>query len=229
MNNWNGLDFFIFLILALNTVRGISRGAGKELIAFMCLSAALIFSIKFTVPLSNFLSTSPLAVSVVQNKLVTNFFHSIGAGPLTIELLNQIMYSISLLICFVGVFAATEAAIVYSGYTERLSFVQAVAYRKIGGAIGFTRGYIISLVFLSILTLHIYKNNQSAFGSGFFSGSFFVNLFESQTEKLDEMISSQQPENYQELYQNQPYNEHNVIENLGRPTEEPTQDTQSGG
>lgn len=75
MNNWNGLDFFVFLILVLNTIRGMSRGAGKELIALMCLSAALIFSIKFTVPLADFLKTSPMMVSAVDNTFIRNFLH----------------------------------------------------------------------------------------------------------------------------------------------------------
>lgn len=219
MNTWNGLDFFIFLILALNTIRGMSRGAGKEIIALMCLSAALIFAIKFTVPLANFLYSSPIAISVIENKLIINFLHSIGAGPLTLGLLRHIMYSISLLICFVGVFSVTEACIAYSGYTESYSLSQAVFNRKIGGAIGFTRGYVISLLFLSIVTLHIFKDEHRVPGGDFISGSFFVNLFESQTRKLDEMIDSQRPENYQDLYKNKPYSEHDIIKHLSVPEE----------
>ncbi len=213
MNNWNGLDFFVFLILTLNTIRGMSRGAGKELIALMCLSAALIFSIKFTVPLTNFLNQSPMMIAAVDNTFIKNFLHTIGAGPLTLGLSQQLMYTISLLICFVSVFSITEACITISGYAESVSMTQAVVYRKVGAAIGFTRGYIITLVFLSILTQHIFKNDQTKF----VSGSFFVGLFDSQIKTFDAMIASQQPENYQELYKNQPVNEQEIIRGLSAP------------
>ena len=213
MNSWNGLDFFVFLILALNTIRGMSRGAGLEIIALMCLSAALIFSIKFTVPLTNFLNTSPLLTSVVDNWMVKNFMHAMGAGPLTLSLLHELMYTISLLICFVSVFSITEACIAFSGYTQSLSLSGAVVNRKIGAAIGFTRGYIITLIFLSILTEHIYKGGQSS-GSYFIRESFFVKLLENQTKKLDDVINSQNPENYQELYKDKPINEQQVIQQL---------------
>jgi|HubBroStandDraft_4_1064222.scaffolds.fasta_scaffold501578_2 hypothetical protein len=217
MNSWNGLDFFVFLILVLNTIRGMSRGAGKELIALMCLSVALIFAIKFTVPLADFLKTSPVMVSAVDNKFISNFLHTINAGPLTLRMVQELMYAISLLICFVSVFSVTEACITFSGYAESVTMMQAVAYRKIGAAIGFTRGYIISLIFLSILTLHIFHNEQNRF----VSGSFFVKLFDTQIKKFDDMIASQEPENYQELYKEQPVNEHEIIQHLGQPEETP--------
>lgn len=219
MNSWNGLDFFIFLILALNTMRGMSRGAGKEMIALMCLSAALIFAIKFTVPLASFFSKSPTLISVVENKFIASFLYSIGAGPLTLGLLNHVMYSLSLVICFVSVFSATEACIAYSGYAPSWSLTQAVVNRKIGSAIGFTRGYIITLLFLSILTLHIFKDEYRMPGGDFIAGSFFVKLFESQTRIFDEMIGSQQPENYQEIYKNKPVNEQHIIQQLNQPTD----------
>jgi len=219
MNSWNGLDFFVFLILVLNTIRGMSRGAGKELIALMCLSVALIFAIKFTVPLADFLKTSPMMVAAVDNKFIANFLHTIDAGPLTLRMVKELMYTISLLICFVSVFAITEACITFSGYAESVTMTQAIAYRKIGAAIGFTRGYIISLIFLSVLTLHIFDQSTK-----FISGSFFVNLLGPQIRKFDDMIASQQPENYQELYKDKPISEHGMINELsGQPEQQPPQ------
>ncbi len=215
MNNWNGLDFFVFLILVLNTILGLARGATREIISMMCLSAALIFSIVFTVPLTNFFNSSPLANAVVTSIFVQNFMAAIGAGPLTTYLLNQIMYSISLLICFVGVFCLCEAGLSVTGFVEFFSFPYAALNRKVGGALGFTRGYIICLIFLSILILHIYR--ASNIGGNFIGGSFFVNLFQSQIIKIDELISSQRPENYQQLYQNQPYNEQEIYKQLNKP------------
>lgn len=224
MNNWNGLDFFVFLILALNTIRGMSRGAAKELIALMCLSAALIFCIKFTVPVTNFMISSPTLSAVLESKFIENFFQSIGAGPLTADFLSQVSYSISLLICFVSVFSVTEACLIYSGVSESLSFSQALVSRKLGSAIGFIRGYIISLIFLSILSLHLYNTDENVPGSKFISGSFFVNLFSSQVKMLDNMIGSQEVEKYHELYQNAPINEKDILKQLSYPDDEEKKD-----
>lgn len=208
MSNWNGFDFFIFLILVINTILGMSRGATKEIISMMCLSAALIFTIEFTVPLAQFLNSSSIAHNVVDNQFIQNFMNAIGAGALTDNMLSQLMYSISLLICFVGVFSVCEAGLSVTGFTEVFSFPYATLNRKVGGALGFTRGYIISLIVLCVLTLHIYSGNN------FVTGSFFAQMFQAGTQKLDSFISGQQVSNYQELYKNQPYNEKNLYQNL---------------
>lgn len=222
MASWNGLDFFIFLILVINTVLGMSRGASKEIISLMCLSAALIFSIKFTVPLANFFNSSPLMNNVVDNSMTRNFMSAIGAGPLTTSSLSELMYCISLLICFVGVFSLCEAGLSISGFTESFSFPYAALNRKVGGALGFTRGYIISLLFLSIVSLHL------NIGKDFLSGSFFANLFSSQTQTFDGLISAQKPENYNQLYQNQPYKAEDIYKTLGKPEQPlPPQQPQS--
>jgi len=213
MNNWNGLDFFIFLILTINTVLGMARGATRELISLMCLSAALIISIKFTIPLANFFNSSSLINDVVTSKIMQNFMFAINAGPMTSALLNQINYSLSLLVCFVGTFSVCEAGLGVTGFLEVFSFPFAAINRQVGGTLGFTRGYIICLIFLSIFGLHL------NIGGSFFSGSFFANLFQSQAQKLDGFISSQKPENYNQLYQNQPYNAESLYKNLSKPQE----------
>src|SRR5205085_4360245 len=122
MNNWNGFDFLIFLILVLNTILGMARGATKEIISMMCLSMALIITIKFTVPLAGFFNSSPLISGVVSNNVVQNFMLAIGAGPLTEDLLDQIFYGLSLLVCFVGTFSICEGALNYTGFVQVFSF-----------------------------------------------------------------------------------------------------------
>ena len=209
MNSWNGLDFIVFLILSANIVLGMARGATREIISMICLSAALICTIKFTVPLANFLNSSPILIDFVNNSMTRNFMISIGAGPLTVEAVKQIMYSISLLICFVGVFSLCEAGLNVAGVAEMYSFPYAYFDRKLGGALGFTRGYIISLLFLSILAMHIFKGTSNSF----ISNSFFVNSFQVQIQKFDELVSSQRPENYNQLYQNQPKYNPDMINN----------------
>jgi uncharacterized membrane protein required for colicin V production len=218
MNSWNGLDFFIFLILIMNTVLGMVRGGTKEIISIMCLSAALIFTIKFTVPLADFLNSSPLIHGFVTNQFVENFLiYGLHTGPINDTLVKQFMYSISLLICFVGIFSICEAGLSMTGFTEVFSFTFGAFNRQIGGALGFTRGYIINLILVAILTQHLYQNNVIV--PYFVSGSFFVKLFQSQAIALDDLIRAQQPENYQRLYQNQPYNVKDLYQELGKPNE----------
>lgn len=202
MNNWNGLDFFIFLIFALNTLIGMSRGASKELISMMCISIGLIFMIKFTVPLAVFLNSSPLINDVVDNTLVKNFMTSIQAGPVTATTLTEIFYSISLLLCFMGAYALCEATLAYSGFTESLSFPYATLNRKLGAAIGFTRGYVFTLILLVILSVHLAKgDNSNIIRTEFLSNSFFGNLFHGQVDRLDSLISGQQPGRYREVFE----------------------------
>jgi uncharacterized membrane protein required for colicin V production len=213
MNSWNGLDFIIFLILVSNTVLGMSRGGSREIISMMCLSAALIVTIAFTMPLANFLNSSSVVYTVVDNSMIQNFMEAIEAGPMTANLLMQLMYSISLLICFVGAFSICEAGLAKSGFTESYGLATAVINRKVGGALGFMRGYIIALVFISILVLHIYQANNNI-GSRFVTGSYFVGIFKGQAQVLDGLISSQQTDQYHKLYENQPYKVEDLYKDL---------------
>lgn len=211
MNNWNGVDFFIFLIFAANTLLGMSRGATKEIISSICLSVGLIFMIKFTVPLATFFNQSPIMVDVVNSYPIQAFMSAIGAGPLTSDLLIQIFYSLSILVCFVGPFSVCEAALTKAGMVEMYPFPYATLNRKIGAGLGATRGYVITLIFLVIFTLHIFRNA----GDTMFSNSFFVNLFKSNIVKLDSIITGQKPESYKDIFEGKDlYKAANVLENM---------------
>jgi uncharacterized membrane protein required for colicin V production len=211
MNGWNGLDFLIFVILLFNTLLGMSRGAAREIISLLCLSATLICTIKFTVPLATFFNSSPLINDVITSRLIQNFMASIGAGPLTQDMVMQIAYSVSLLICFVGSFSILEAVLAFTNTREVFKFPYAVIDRKVAAALGCIRGYIFSLVLLSILTLHLLANNQS---NPLIANSFFTNLFSSQTAEFDSFVASQLPEQYQQLYKQNPYNSKAVLQNV---------------
>lgn len=212
MSSWNGLDFLIFLIIVVNFILGMSRGASKEIIALICLSMALIFTIQFTVPLGHFLNSSPLINDVVDSKIVQNFMMAIDAGPLTSNLLMQIMYSISMLICFVGVFSVCEAALVVTGFVTVFSFPYATLDRKVGGALGVLRGYIFSLILLCILSLHIYAANGSY--PSLLANSFFANLFRPGTERFDSLVTGRNVDDYSKLYQDVPINDKNIYDIL---------------
>lgn len=224
MSGWNGLDFLIFLILALNTFVGMNRGGSREAISLMCLSVALIFTIKFTVPLAVFFNKSPLIEDVVNNNFMQNFMLAIDAGPITQELLFQVGYSLSLLVCFVGAFSICEAGLSVTGFLESYGFAYAMVNRKIGAALGLTRGYIISLVFLSIFALHLNPGNDSKW----ISGSYFAGLFSSQTQLLDKLISSQNVDEYHQLYQQQNIKPEELYKALNKP-ELPTPSTTPTG
>lgn len=207
MNNWSGVDFFIFLIFFVNTMLGMSRGAAREIISMMCVSVALIFTIKFTVPLTNFINSSPGIQDVIDSTITKNFMSAIGADPLTTGMLYQVAYCLSILICFVGIFATGEAVLNFTGFVEMFTFPYAFLNRKLGAALGATRGYILSVIFILIL--------QHLFISHPLSNSYFINLFQGTANKLDSLIASQQPEQYKTIYEDKNlYNEKNIYQTV---------------
>lgn len=216
MNNWNGIDFFIFLIFVVNTMLGMARGATREIISVMGLSAALIVTIKFTVPLTHFFNSSPLMATVVQNDVMNNFMLSIGAGPITFSLLQELFFCISMLICFVGTFSLCEATLAFPGFMEMLSFPYAALNRKVGAGLGALRGYVVTLVLL-VAVMHLFKNGTNTLltNNNILAGSYFAGLFQGSADKLNNLIAEQKPERYQEIYQDKNlYNEKNVIDTL---------------
>ena len=215
MSDWSGLDFFIFLIFFLNLVLGASRGATKEIVSMMCLSVALIFTIKFTIPLTKFLNSSPLIQNVLTSKFIQNFMASIGAPPLTGDMLAEMTYCISLGICFVGVFSACEAMLSIVGFKEVFSFPYAALNRKVGAALGTVRGYVLATILVSMLVIHIFKNGE-------IKDSHFVNILSGSAYKLDSIIRHQQVERYNEIYnESTKYNESNVYQVVPPPNVNP--------
>lgn len=217
MSSWNGLDFFIFLIFTANVILGMSRGATKELISAMCLSIGLIFTIKFAIPLTNFLNSSPLITDVLSSVFVQNFMAAIGSGPLTEAMLKELAYSISVIVCFAGAFSVCEAMLVFVGFAEVFPFPYAALNRKLGAGLGATRGYVLTLLLILVLN-HLFANNP-------IKGSYFIDLFQGTVQKLDYLIGSQQVERYHEIYQDKSlYNEKEVFKTLryqDKPTTEP--------
>src|SRR5689334_12430565 len=100
MNSWNGIDFFIFLIFVLNILLGIARGGLKEMISSFSLIVALMITIKFTIPLTEFMNASPLIQEGLTSQFVQNFMHAIDMPPLTEATVLQMNYCLSMLICF---------------------------------------------------------------------------------------------------------------------------------
>lgn len=219
MSGWNGFDFIIFLIFAVNTIMGLSRGATKEIISMMCLCAALIVTIKFTVPLAAFFNRSPLITNVVSNEYMQNFMQAIGAGPITKDLLMQLFYAISMLLCFTFTFSLCEGALSYSSYVQNLSLTSTAISAKLGAVLGCTRGYIVSLLFICIFTLHIFQGQGN-----FITGSYFARLFQPAAIRLDALISGQNPDQYMKAFEGKElYNADKVLEQLGAPNGVPSQ------
>jgi len=220
MSNWNGLDFFIFLIFFLNLVLGMSRGATKEIVSMMCLSVALIFTIKFTLPLYVFLNKSPLIQDVLTSKFVLNFMAAVGAGPLTADMLKELSYSMSVAITFFGTFFTCEAGLSIVGFSELFTFPYAMMNRKVGGTLGTTRGYVISVIVI-LLLIHMFKTNP-------ITGSFFMNLFQGTANTLDSLIAGQQVEQYPEIFKNKNlYNEKDIYKMLHQEQMLPQKQDQS--
>jgi len=217
MNDWNGFDFLIFLIFIVNTLLGMSRAATKEIISMASLSAALICAIKFTIPLSLFFNRSPLIIDVVANKHIQNFMLSLGLNPLGEDSLQEIFYSISLLVCFVGTFSVCEGVLGIFGIVEMYPFPYAMLNRKLGAALGGVRGYVISLILISVCVLHIFKNSDNSI----FTNSFFVKTFYDSAVKLDSIISGQRPEQYKDIFKDKNlYNPVKAVHDLAQPASE---------
>jgi len=214
MDSWNGFDFLIFLIFVVNTLLGMSRGAAKEIISMMGLCVALIVTIKFTIPLTTFFNKSPIMIDVITSRYVQNFIASFGLNPLNENILQQIIYSISLLICFVGTFSVCEGVLSMSGLLEVYSFPYAWLNRKLGAGLGGVRGYVITLILISVTTLHIFKDSDNSF----FKNSYFVNLFASSAVLLDSTVSGQKPEQYQNIFKGKNlYNPLKALQDISKP------------
>lgn len=192
MGNWSWLDFFIFLIFFLNTILGAARGASKEITSFLCLTVAIIFTIKFTVPITMFLDRAPSIQDVLSAQMVQNFMKAIGAGPLTVNMLREISYCIAMLICFVAIFSIGEATLTMVNFLEVVKFPYATLNRKVGGALGAVRGYILTLLFIIVLT-HLFRENP-------IKDSVFVNLFQNSANVFDSIIYKQNVERYKDVY-----------------------------
>lgn len=219
MNSWNALDFLIFLIFVVNTMLGMVRGATKEIISAMGISAALIISIKFTVPLADFFNSSPLMRNVVENPMMNRFMISIGAGPITLPLLEELFFSLSLLVCFVGTYSICEAVMAYPGFVEMMAFPYSTLNRKVGGSLGAVRAYIFTLVILVILSCHLVKVDNPLLGDNIISGSYFAKLFQSSANVMNNLIATQNPDDYKEIYKNKDlYNDQNVVKAVGSDT-----------
>ncbi|SRR5579883_89389 len=210
MSSWTGIDFFIFLILLLNTLMGMSRGATREIVATMCWIAALVVTIKFTLPVMKFINSSPLITTVIATPMVQRFMQQMGLPPLTEQMLLNLNYCISLLVCFMSVIAASGVIVSMSNIVEVFPFPYQFLNRKLGTALGAMRGFVFTLIFI-VLLQHLFMGNVPA--------SYFINLFQGSAQKLDNLITAQAPERYREILEDRNlYNEQNILNELKNPT-----------
>jgi len=200
MSDWNNLDFLIFLIFFLNTIQGMSRGGSREIISMMCLSVALIFTIKFTIPLASWLNKSPLIQDVMSSTMIGRFMDEIGAGAVTLNLVTELNFCLALLVCFVAIYYLCEGVLNYTGTVAMASFKWVAASRKLGATLGAVRGYVFSII-LILITIHIFTKNQvnDVINKSLIT-SHFVTLFTEAAQKLDSLIAAQDPTRYRELY-----------------------------
>lgn len=139
---------------------------------------------------------------MVDNQWTRNFMTAIGAGPLTVGLLHQIFYSIALLICFVGAYSICEAGMAKTGFVTSFTFPFAAWNSKVGGMLGFVRGYVINLILLLILMLHIFGPGTPAIiTENMITTSYFAKLYRNAAIKLDSIITGQNPDKYREIFQ----------------------------
>jgi uncharacterized membrane protein required for colicin V production len=142
-------DVVLFLAIFVNTILGFARGLFREAISILCLIVAIVVAMKFTVPLSEFLSTSAGFKDVVL--VITRYANHPGAnGPLYL-----FGFGVSFLLLFVGVYSISE---VVNHYVSNIgAFILfpmlAILDRIIAGVLGFIRGYIFALITILIVGL----------------------------------------------------------------------------
>lgn len=187
-----------------------ARGGLKEIISALSLCAALVITIEFTMPLFKFINTSPLINDVITSNFFQNFMKSIEMPPLTEDMIIRLNYCLSLLLCFVGAFSICEAVLSYSSLIEAFGLPATLANRKLGGALGVVRGFVLVLIFIIVLD-KIYHDDVPA--------SKFVNLLQGSATKMNDIVISGAPQRYLEILQDKNlYNQENVMKDLLEPT-----------
>ncbi|HSW92830.1 MAG TPA: CvpA family protein [Gammaproteobacteria bacterium] len=209
MSGWTGLDFLIFLIFLINTMLGMARGGIKEMISMISLCAGLIVMIKFTVPLTKFLDGSPLMNDFLTSQFTLNFMKAIDMPPLTMNNLLAMDYCVSMLVCFVGAFCACEATLAFSSMMEAFGLTATIMNRKLGAALGATRGFVFALVFIVIV--------QRLFASDV-PASNFINLLGGSAARMNSIILEKAPEKYIEILKDKDlYNQNEILKELPKP------------
>jgi len=202
MNSWNGVDFFIFLIFLMNTLLGMARGGLKEFISSFSLIAALVVTIRFTIPITEFMNGSPMIEEGLTSQFVQNFMHAINMPPLTEAMVLQMNYCLAMMILFVLTYSLCDAALAFGSPTEAFGLSVTIVNRKLGIALGAVRGFVISLLFV-IIFIHLYEGNVT---------SVVVNSLRGPAEKLDNLIRARTPEQYQQILQDEKlYHPENVL------------------
>ncbi len=209
MSSWSGIDFFIFLVLVMNILLGMSRGGLRETISMISLFVALIITIKFTITLTNWMNSSPLISDVLSSKIVQNFMISLDMPPLTSEMLYHLEYCLSLLICFVGAYSFCEAVLAYTNAVEAFGFSVTMINRKLGAALGTLRGCVLIMLFIVMMN-HLFEGKIPA--------SVFMHALAKPAQTLDTLINNRAPERYKEILQDKNlYNPEPILNQLMNP------------
>ena len=142
-------DVILFLIIFVNTILGFARGLFREAISLLCLIVAMVVAMKFTIPLSDFLSTSAGFNDVVF--VITKYTGYSGANGV----LYLFGFGVSFLLLFVGVYCIAEVVNHYiSNVGAFILFpMMAILDRLIAGLLGFIRGYVFALITILIVGL----------------------------------------------------------------------------
>src|SRR3990167_5439569 len=147
MADFTWLDYLIFGVFFLNIILGLARGLLREIIGILSLIVALLVSIKFTLPITEFLNSSDGFKSVIS--AFTSFTDFNVMGPL-----SYISLGVSFLILFVGTYSIGEAVNYYAPAFGVLMFPRmAFIDRILAASLGYIRGYVFSLVLILVVGL----------------------------------------------------------------------------
>jgi membrane protein required for colicin V production len=175
LGGMNIVDIIILIIIFLSVMIGFSRGLISEVVSLGTLIAAFAIAIMFTNPLAAYFSSTATVQGVVSE--TTNAIGASTAQPIsyvTIGISFTILFVVTLII---GAFIKMALNLMFQ--TGILGF----GNRVLGGAFGFVRGLLLTLVMIFLVQLSPLAQQP------WWQQSKYVPYFQSQVVWLGSIVS----------------------------------------
>lgn len=176
MADYTWFDFIIFLVFFLAVVLGLARGLMREIISLLIVIVGLIVTIKFALPLAQFLyytKGSHDVIAFISRYIAANNWDKYIAF-FTLDL--------SVLLLFVGTTSIVEAVNHYVFPNAFMGAALSFLYRITGGIVGLIRGYIYNVILILILSITPLTQDPA------WTGSYFVHRLSASVNILGSLI-----------------------------------------
>jgi membrane protein required for colicin V production len=177
MANLSWIDFLIFGIFFLSLITGFTRGFFKEIVSLLVLIVAMIVTIRFTQPISSYLSGSQGTHDVISSVSMFTTYDPTSH----ISSANMV---ITMLLLFVGTYCTGEAVNYFAPINISRYGITSLFSRILGGGMGLIRGYVFSLFFILIVGM------TPAAQLDAWTHSYFIPQLSPDVAKLSSMINA---------------------------------------